>query len=170
MLATLQSNQPLTHGENQHDSFYATSLTLKNLTGTSLSNFVDYWSTTANAAPSTHSWFFQLDLVGGKNAAVPAVSNSATAYAHRDKELLIQFYDKASTVDFSFMGNWVKTTTAPLAASDWGMYANYPDTHLDRATAQKLYYATNLLKLQQLKAKYDPGQLFYYPQALSPAT
>lgn len=95
-------------------------MAVKNFTGTSLSNFVDYWSDVALAEPTSHQWFFQLDLVGGKDAAVPAISNNATAYAHRDKNILIQWYDKASPVDFSFMGKWAKNTVAPLAASDWG--------------------------------------------------
>lgn len=143
-------------------------MSLKNLTEETTSNFVSYWSDTALSAPKSHVWFVQVNFVGGKNAAVPSVSNNATAYAHRDKGYIIQFYDKASPMNTSFMGDWAKTTRASLAASDWGAYANYADPELDGPTAQRLYYGENLEKLQKLKAKYDPGQLFYYPQGLTP--
>jgi len=45
---------------------------------------------------------------------------------------------------------------------------NYADTELSRDAAQKLYYGSNLRQLQKLKAKYDPTELFYYPQSIQP--
>jgi hypothetical protein len=45
---------------------------------------------------------------------------------------------------------------------------NYADTELSRDEAQKLYYGNNLPRLQKLKAKYDPMELFYYPQSIKP--
>jgi hypothetical protein len=46
----------------QQENFYAKSLTLKGLNGTSLRNFVDYWYNTA--PKNTRAWWFQLDLHG----------------------------------------------------------------------------------------------------------
>jgi len=46
----------------QQETFYAKSLTLKGLNGTSARNFVDYWYNTA--PKNTRSWWFQLDLHG----------------------------------------------------------------------------------------------------------
>jgi hypothetical protein len=48
------------------------------------------------------------------------------------------------------------------------MYINYADTTLDRETAQRVYYGSNLRRLQRLKAKYDPTELFYYPLSINP--
>jgi hypothetical protein len=48
------------------------------------------------------------------------------------------------------------------------MYINYLDTELSRDMAQKLYYGSSLPRLQKLKAKYDPTELFYYPQSIQP--
>ena len=46
----------------QQETFYAKSLTLKGLNGTSLTNFVNYWY---NSGPkNSRSWWFQLDLHG----------------------------------------------------------------------------------------------------------
>ena len=46
--------------------------------------------------------------------------------------------------------------------------SNYADTEYTREEAQKLYYGANLRRLQQLKAKFDPTELFYYPQSIQP--
>jgi hypothetical protein len=156
-----------------NENFYAKSLALKGLNGTSAQNFVNYYFDIANNVVDRF-WFFQLDVHGGKNSQISKISNSETSYAHRDKLYLMQFYDRYENnqtypeSSFSFLDGWVDAVTKPLPKSDWGAYANYADPRLPRATAEDLYYGVNLPKLQKLKAKYDPKQLFYYPQGVQP--
>ena len=113
---------------------------------------------------------------GGKNSAVAQVASDATAYAHRDKLFLVQFYDSVSSGaafpddGYTLLHGWVDAVTAPLAPSDWGMYINYVDPTLDRATALQNYYGDHLSQLQSLKAKYDPSELFYYPLSIEPSS
>lgn len=165
----------LTPSTNEHGNFYATSLTLKDLRGETLIAFVRYWHRHA-VALGTSGWFVQLDIHGGVNSAVTAVPNSATAYAHRDKTFLIQFYHFADndatyypTGGVDLLKQWVEVTTATLQEGDYGMYVNYSDSQLDRTTAQRLYWAGNLERLRLIKKKYDPAELFYYPQSIEPA-
>ncbi|KAK7959970.1 uncharacterized protein PG986_004824 [Apiospora aurea] len=155
------------------ENFYSKSLTLKGLNGTSAQNFVDYWFTTANKVVD-RNWWFQLDMHGGQHSAISQVSNADTAYAHRDKLFIIQFYDRVSNdavypaVGFSLLDDWADAVTAPLPTSDWGKYINYADANLDQDTAQRLYYGVNLPRLRELKAKYDPEERFWYPQSIRP--
>lgn len=158
----------------EHANFFATSLTLKDLVGESLENFVHYWHTKAvNSQPG--GWFLQLDLHGGPTSMVSAVPNSASAYAHRDKKFLIQLYHWSDNEKpyppegISLMKGWIEAATKPLQHGDWGMYVNYVDSKLDRGTAEQLYYGENLKRLQELKKRYDPTEVFYYPQSISPA-
>lgn len=158
----------------EHGNFFATSLTLKDLTGDSLNKFVSYWHTKAiNFQPG--GWFIQLDLHGGPTSAISALPNAASAYAHRDKAFLVQLYHYSDNEKpyppegIALMKGWVEATTKSLAHGDWGMYINYVDSELDRDTAGKLYYGENLERLQELKKRYDPTEVFYYPQAISPA-
>lgn len=113
---------------------------------------------------------------GGRTSAISQVANDDTAYAHRDKLFIIQFYDRVpndavypSENGFSLLDDWADAVTAPLPASDWGKYINYADANLDQNTAQALYYEVNLPRLQRLKARYDPDELFWYPQSIRPA-
>ncbi|CAN8098168.1 unnamed protein product [Discula destructiva] len=156
----------------ERGNFFATSLTLKDLRGDSLHNFVHFWHAKAiNFQPG--GWFFQLDLHGGPTSAISAFPNSVSAYAHRDKTFLIQLYhysdnDKPYPREgISLLKEWIEATTMPLGPSDWGMYINYVDTELDGDTAQQLYYGDNLQRLQELKKRYDPSEVFHYPQAIS---
>lgn len=141
--------------------------------GKSAQNFVDYWFNTANKATDRTWWWFQLDMHGGKNSAIARVSNDETAYPHRDKLYILQLYDRVFKGAYppdgtALLNGWVDAIKGPLAPEDWGMYINYADTSLDRETAQRVYYGSNLRRLQQLKAKYDPTELFYYPQSIQP--
>lgn len=158
----------------EQGNFYATSLTLKDLMGESLNNFVQYWHAKAIGF-QPGGWFIQLDLHGGPTSAISSLPNSATAYAHRDKAFLIQLYHYGDNERpyppeaISMLKGWIKMTTIPLQKGDWGMYVNYVDSELDRDTAERLYYGENLGRLRDLKKRYDPTEVFYYPQAISPA-
>ncbi|KAK5651325.1 hypothetical protein OQA88_12558 [Cercophora sp. LCS_1] len=155
------------------EMFFAKSLTLRGLSGAAAKAFVDYWWNNATQI-TERGWWFQLDMHGGQGSTIAALDNDATAYAHRDKLYIIQFYDRIENGTYkpewtSFLNGWVKAVTDTLQEKDWGMYINYADTTLDRDTANKLYYGSNLKKLQAIKAKYDPSELFYYPQSIEPA-
>jgi hypothetical protein len=162
----------LTPSTNEHGNFYATSLTLKDLRDEALINFVRYWHHTAIPF-NTGGWFVQLDIHGGSNSAVSGVPNSATAYAHRDKLFLIQFYhfggeDLYPSAGIDIMRGWIQVTTDTLQEDDHGMYINYGDSEVDRGTAQNLYWGGNLERLRLLKERFDPTELFYYPQSIEP--
>ncbi|CAJ2510423.1 Uu.00g051260.m01.CDS01 [Anthostomella pinea] len=168
--ATMSLDQTIPY--NQQEYFYSISLELKGLNGTSAENFVDYWFDTAKN--QTSFWYYQMDLQGGVNSGVWKVDHDLTSYAHRDKLYILQFWLQPTSGEitedgFKFIDDWASTTTAPLAPADWGMYANYPDTSLNRTTAQQVYWGENLSRLQELKAQYDPTELFYYPTSLEPA-
>ncbi|KAK5741293.1 hypothetical protein LTR17_003999 [Elasticomyces elasticus] len=131
-------------------TFYAKSLMLKSLNGTSAEKFADYWY---KEAPSNdRAWWFQLDLHGGKYST---------------------FYDQSFFGDypsdgFDFLDDWVSQTTASLPKSDWGMYISYADSSLNQTYAQDVYWGENVPRLQSIKAAVDPEEVFYYPQSIKP--
>ncbi|KAK5703579.1 hypothetical protein LTR17_021993 [Elasticomyces elasticus] len=156
---------------SSQQTFYAKSLMLKSLNGTSAENFADYWY---KEAPSNdRAWWFQLDLHGGKYSAVTNGNHSTSSYAHRDKLYLIQFYDQSFFGDypsdgFDFLDDWVSQTTASLPKSDWGMYINYADSRLNQTYAQDAYWGENVPRLQSIKAAVDPEEVFFFPQSIKP--
>ncbi|KAI1342298.1 Glucooligosaccharide oxidase [Xylariaceae sp. FL0016] len=171
--ATMSLNQ--THPHNEQENFYSKSLELKGLSGDSAKNFVDYWFSHAKNDTKSGFWYFQLDLQGGKNSAVWKADQKLSSYAHRDKLYILQFFlrgtsDAIPQTGFDLVDKWTSTVTAPLKAEEWGMYINYPDITLNRTTAQQMYYAQNLPKLQELRTEFDPAELFYYPMAITPAS
>ncbi|KAF1993440.1 Glucooligosaccharide oxidase [Amniculicola lignicola CBS 123094] len=160
--------------DGPQENFYAKSLTLKGLNGTSAQDFVDYYFDVANNIVDRY-WFYQLDMHGGANSQIAKISQGATSYAHRDKLYIIQFYERYENsqtypdTSFAFLDGWVEAMKKSLPEGDWGAYANYADPRLPRDAAEKQYYGEHLPRLQELKANYDPTEVFYYTQGVSPA-
>ncbi|KAK1773162.1 putative glucooligosaccharide oxidase [Copromyces sp. CBS 386.78] len=101
----------------------------------------------------SRDWFIIIDMHGGPNSAITSsTTNSAnytSSYAYRAPEYLFlyELYDR----------------------EQWGMYINYADPTMMRAEAVGNYYRGSLARLQQVKAMYDPNEVFYYPQSVEPA-
>jgi FAD/FMN-containing dehydrogenase len=103
-----------------------------------------------------------IDAYGGALNRVPA---KATAFAHRDTLASIQYF---ATGDPTSARSWVNASRANLASATSGAaYVNYIDPAL--ANWQHAYYGSNLPRLQQVKHRYDPHNLFHFAQSIRPA-
>ncbi len=108
------------------------------------------------------------DAAGG---AIGRVGADATAFPHRDALYSAQYTaawtvkDSASTVDANMA--WLRgfhDRMRPYVSG--GAYVNYADPDLTDYPAA--YWAANYPRLQRVKAKYDPHELFTHPQAVRP--
>lgn len=112
---------------------------------------------------------------GGQNSAISGPKITDTAYAHRDKFLIFQFTDfvwpsQEYPEDGLALGREFRDIITNSFTNDqWGMYANVPDSQLSSGEAQKLYWGKNLERLETIKAKYDPSNLFRNPQSVKAA-
>ncbi|KFA63304.1 hypothetical protein S40285_07641 [Stachybotrys chlorohalonatus IBT 40285] len=163
-----------TESYNMHETFYASSLTSAALNTTQLESFAAFVYGGANSGPAFSTWWLQIDLHGGANSALSRISTTSTAYAHRTSLLLFQFYHRAfggtyPEGGFGIVQGFRNSITQNLANGTWGMYANYADTALDSATAQRRYWGTNLERLRAIKRSLDPTEVFWNPQSISPA-
>jgi FAD/FMN-containing dehydrogenase len=103
-----------------------------------------------------------IDAYGGAVNRVPA---TATAFVHRDTLASIQYF---ATGDAASARAWVNSSRAKLShATSGGAYVNYIDP--DLANWQRAYYGKNLARLQQIKHRYDPHNLFHFAQSIRPA-
>ena len=120
-------------------------------------------------------WFAIFDLAGGQ---INEIAPDATAYAHRDALFYLQSY----AVSMNPLGNVSDTTKGFLNGlnsviadgmraageeTDFGAYPGYVDMELKEP--QKEYWRYNLPKLEEIKAKYDPNDVFHNPQSVKPA-
>jgi FAD/FMN-containing dehydrogenase len=103
---------------------------------------------------------------GGAYNRVPA---DATAFVHRDARFLLKH---GAVVGPDATGAQRRAARSWLAESwalvhPWGSggaYQNFPDPDLDDWA--HAYYGTNLDRLVRVKARYDPGDFFRFPQSL----
>lgn len=102
-----------------------------------------------------------LDLMRG---AISRVAPDHTAFVHRNA-LFSAFY--ALTVPSAVMPTWQNEMRTAMKPWSSGAYVNYTDPLLqDWATA---YYKENYTRLTHIKAKYDPTQVFNFPQGVKPS-
>jgi FAD/FMN-containing dehydrogenase len=108
------------------------------------------------------------DAFGG---AINRVAPGATAFVHRSQRFLAQYFANlptpASPSTVNRNQTWLNSLYGRLHPSASGQaYQNYIDPSLQ--DWPQAYYASNLPRLQQVKQRYDPDQLFRFPQGITP--
>lgn len=118
----------------------------------------------AMAAREDQALSINLDLLGG---AVDDPAIADTAFPHRGTTLMTAQYElrlndrtpKAEQV------RWMRALQAITAAdASKAAYINYPDRDLDDFANR--YWGPNLPRLQAIKARYDPGNVFRHDQSV----
>lgn len=106
-----------------------------------------------------------LDPMGG---AINRVAPDATAFVHRDQLFSAQYYSEFNSLNADIAGaaeQWVRTTREKLAPYSTGFaYQNYIDSN--QPDYLNAYYGANLVRLKQVKAKYDPDNVFRHAQSI----
>jgi FAD/FMN-containing dehydrogenase len=109
----------------------------------------------------------QLRTLGGAMARVPA---DATAFAHRQSKIMVNvaaLYERPDEV--AVHGPWVEAFAAALRQSDHGAYVNFLGDE-GEARIRAAYPGSTWDRLRQIKARYDPTNLFRLNQNIPPAT
>jgi FAD/FMN-containing dehydrogenase len=109
------------------------------------------------------------DACGG---AINQVRPSATSFVHRDALFLAQYYTSwtwpGSGTGVAEQHQWLRSYYASLHPHASGQaYQNYIDP--DLTDWQQAYYGANYPRLTRVKARYDPANLFTFPQSIEPA-
>jgi FAD/FMN-containing dehydrogenase len=104
----------------------------------------------------------------GLGGAVSEVSNNATAYFYRKALSNMSFFATWNKPEELALGiHWVEAFRKAMHPYTKGVYVNTPD--LSIRNWSKAYYGNNFKRLTQVKAKYDPKNIFRYPQSIPPA-
>lgn len=136
-----------------------------------ISRFVD------TAYKRTPLWFIIFSATG---AAVSDVPMNATAYAHRDKIIFYESYVIGPPLipgglpasDRQFLADFHEVVQAELPGGGDSFQRTYPgyvDRSLPDGLAQAYYWGSNLPRLEQIKRKWDPVDMFHNPQSVRPA-
>ena len=115
--------------------------------------------------PPTSSAFVFFHGLGGAVAKVPS---QATAYFYRQAWSNMTLWATWSTPEGAAPGiHWVEEFRRAMHPFTQGVYVNTPD--LSIKNWPEAYYGSNFERLTQVKAKYDPENVFNFPQSIPPA-
>lgn len=108
----------------------------------------------------------QIRALGG---AIARVANDATAYAHRDRRMMINvaaFYE--SEEERKVREAWVRDLSAVMMGDDTAGYVGFVTSSGPEA-ALSAYPGDTFERLRQVKEKYDPDNVFHRNQNIPPA-
>ena len=108
----------------------------------------------------------QLRTLGGAMARVPV---DATAFAHRQSKIMVNVaavYERPEEI--AVHGPWVEAFAAALHQGDDGAYVNFLGDE-GEARIRAAYPGSTWDRLRQIKARYDPTNLFRLSQNIPPA-
>ena len=113
---------------------------------------------------STPGLMYQVNTVGG-NIGTPQFE-SASCYPHRARQFLseLQAYGTAPAQEQSLTKACREVQKLFAQSGVTSHYANYPN--LEFADWEHGYYGNNYPRLQAVKRKYDPGDVFRYEQSV----
>ncbi|KAJ7199948.1 glucooligosaccharide oxidase [Mycena pura] len=161
------SSQPDTH-----DTFYAKSIMTPEetpLTPEAINATFAYMASNG-VNSSSFQYDIEMEFWGGRGSAVNAVPFDATAFAHRDVHFTMQLYSDVADGAYpdeglAFMDGLAASIVDSMPA-DWGYsaYPNYIDGRLQ--DWQRLYYGSHYPRLQAIKRKYDPHNVFRFPLSI----
>ncbi|KDQ15092.1 hypothetical protein BOTBODRAFT_32073 [Botryobasidium botryosum FD-172 SS1] len=147
------------------DTFFAKSLItttpLPRSTWASWANFLYSSATNTNL-----DWFVEIDLYGG---AISRVAKADTAFAHRDAIFTFQLYASSANSKPPYPSDgipFVSNMLASITTNPQAAYANYVDPTLTPTQWQTQYYDGHYRRLTQIKATYDPNNVFSFPQSI----
>ncbi|KAG8914521.1 hypothetical protein FRC00_012801 [Tulasnella sp. 408] len=156
-----------TGGPDDYDNFFAKSLFSSTAySQAAITNWVNYMTQQGNSAPVM--WWVLIDMYGG---SVSDVAEDATAYAHRSAVLNFQIYGYSSNDGHNaWVGqsgiDFINGLTSSLDPNPSAAYPNYIDPTLTAAQWQSLYFGGHMDRLKQLKAAWDPNNVFRFPQSI----
>jgi FAD/FMN-containing dehydrogenase len=107
----------------------------------------------------------QLRVLGGAMSRVPV---EATAFAHRKSKIMVNLATIYQNIDEKPMHEkWVDEFQKAIIQTDKGAYVNFINT-VGEDELNAAYPASTLEKMRQVKAKYDPQNLFRMNQNIKP--
>ncbi len=114
-----------------------------------------------STSPTQENWL-TLQALGG---AAARLSPSATAYPHRQAQFAL-LYDSFPQHYYQVQENidWVEGFRTAMLAYTRGAYVNFPDCAIQDWPCA--YYGENLMRLMQVKERYDPHNVFQFPQSI----
>jgi FAD/FMN-containing dehydrogenase len=116
--------------------------------------------------PTADTYLLQWDSYGG---AVSAIPPEATAFPHRAGTIASWQYQAYWTnpADAGVSMAWVNDFRAAMSAYlPNAAYRNYDDLQIQNWG--EAYYGQNFSRLRAIKTKYDPGNVFQFPQSIPP--
>ena len=101
----------------------------------------------------------------GLGGAVTDIDKEATAFYYRDAKFIMGLQSVWEDSKQAFQNiEWTKAKLEYIKLITTGAYVNFPSAELE--DYEKEYFGSNTVKLKEIKGKYDPFNVFKFPQGI----
>lgn len=101
----------------------------------------------------------------GMGGNISNFNNDETAFSYRDAKFILGFQSVWEESMYAPMNrSWIYERFNCLVEYTEGSFINFPISQQDGY--EKRYYGTNLARLKEVKAKYDPNNIFNFEQSI----
>jgi hypothetical protein len=152
--------------------FFAKSILIPETAAFSTKDIQDYFSTllTGDIPRLQNKWVVSFRLMGGVRSQVPARTDSAVS--DRDSLWIVQ-HDGQTREDPRDMTRFINAITDKMTSvtggSKFGAFAPFVDPSLSNTQAHQKYFSSSTYsRLRDLKAQYDPDEVFKNPHSVWP--
>ena len=116
-----------------------------------------------NKVVAAKGTIYQINTLGGQ---INEVKKTDSAYPHREINYLseLQAYWDSPSQEAKLTKSFDEIQQIIRNLGNTKQYRNYPDLNFPEANSS--YFGDNLTRLQKLKKKYDPNNVFDYPQVI----
>ncbi|WP_346887050.1 FAD-dependent oxidoreductase [Clostridium sp. UBA1056] len=115
-------------------------------------------------APKNSRQFYEFI---GLNGNVSKIKSNETAFVHRNSLYLLEIESIWTSNNYRNTNvNWTNHIKKLLSTVGVGNYRGFTDFNI--IDWQKQYYGNNYPKLRRVKSKYDPLNIFKFPQSIEP--
>ncbi|KAI2627552.1 putative glucooligosaccharide oxidase [Hypoxylon sp. NC1633] len=156
-----------------HNNFFTKSIVVRE-PGLSKEGLARFFLLLYYGKPAPVSYFILIDLYGGADSQISTKDIDFSAFAHRDALWVVQLCGYVSNDEvfpaegLDFINGLANAMTKDLPK--YGAYSNYTDPSLTRQEAHTLYHGEELTRrLEKIKQKWDPNNVFANPQSILPA-
>ncbi|ATD54561.1 FAD-dependent oxidoreductase [Clostridium chauvoei] len=159
-MSVLEANRKIQDSHPPYESYKSTGrFVYKDYTRDEIKNLIDLVENREDGSIYTAVSFY------GLGGAIADIDNKSTAFYYRDAKFIMGIQSVWEEAIYAPKNReWVKGKVEYIKTITKGTFINFPFVELN--DYEKEYYGENLSKLKCIKSKYDPENVFNFPQSI----
>lgn len=159
-MSILECNRFIQNSHPDYEKYKSTGrFVYKDYTNEEIKNLIEIIENPAKGSTYSAISFY------GAGGAIADINRSDTAFFYRDAKFIMGIQSVWEDDEYSDLNKeWIKDNFKIIKGLTKGSFVNFPLDELENYEME--YYGDNSRRLREIKSKYDPNNIFDYPQVI----